>query len=297
MIKNVALIGCGAIGSYFVESLNNRITIIANGKRKERLKKDGLWINDKHYTLNVQTEKSAGKQDLILIGTKADGLKEAISYLPYLLKEDTIVLSLLNGVTSEEKIIQFIPKKHVLHSFMKIGSYRKDNRIYFDINKISDLYYGSLYGNRQQLHSLSQFLKTTQIHFHEVDNILEQMWLKYACNIANNLPQAVLQVNSTLYTKSEHGYKLASLLWFEVYKVAQLKGIQIPEQVQIFPDSEWGYKYSTLQDIEQKRETEVDLFLKELINMACELHIQIPFSEMTYHYIKALEEKNKGYFE
>ena len=94
MIKNVALIGCGAIGSYFVESLNNRITIIANGKRKERLKKDGLWINDKHYTLNVQTEKSAGKQDLILIGTKADGLKEAISYLPYLLKEDTIVLSL-----------------------------------------------------------------------------------------------------------------------------------------------------------------------------------------------------------
>lgn len=46
----------------------------------------------------------------------------------------------------------------------------------------------------------------------------------------------------------------------------------------------WGFENNT----------EIDMFAGELIKMANELGIEVPFAEYTYHAIKALEEKNDG---
>lgn len=57
-IQNVSLVGAGAIGAYFIwglfEKLGEHLTVIASGERKERLKKEGIVINDKRYDLNVK---------------------------------------------------------------------------------------------------------------------------------------------------------------------------------------------------------------------------------------------------
>ena len=49
-IKTVAIIGAGAIGSYFIagltEKLGDDLWIVAEGERKERLEKNGIVIND-----------------------------------------------------------------------------------------------------------------------------------------------------------------------------------------------------------------------------------------------------------
>ena len=48
-IKTVALIGAGAVGCYFVAGLKEKsgenLWVIAEGERKERLEREGLWIN------------------------------------------------------------------------------------------------------------------------------------------------------------------------------------------------------------------------------------------------------------
>ena len=48
-IKSAALIGVGAVGSYFAyglpAKLGDRFCVIASGKRKERLEKEGIYIN------------------------------------------------------------------------------------------------------------------------------------------------------------------------------------------------------------------------------------------------------------
>ena len=47
-IETVAILGAGAVGSYFIYGLNEKfgenLWIIANGERKERLEKEGLMI-------------------------------------------------------------------------------------------------------------------------------------------------------------------------------------------------------------------------------------------------------------
>ncbi|MGM9947214.1 ketopantoate reductase family protein [Floccifex sp.] len=292
----VAIIGAGAIGSYFIYGFRNQCTVIAQGKRKENLEKNGIYINDIHYKLNVKTPKDAGYQDMVLICTKYTALNSVLEFLPQLIHENTIVLCLCNGVTSEEKIAQVIDSKHILHSFIKLASYRNGNHITFNDQLISDVYFGSISNNIELENRCINLFSNSLIHYHCIKDIINQMWIKYASNIANNLPQAIVQANSLMYTKSKHGYFLASVLWKEVYKIACLKEIVIPENVCIFPGSDSGNIYSTLQDIQAKKHTEVDMFLGELLKMAKEFNVCLPYSEMCYHVIKCIEEKNDNIF-
>ena len=55
-------------------------------------------------------------------------------------------------------------------------------------------------------------------------------------------------------------------------------------------------RFSTLQDLDAKRHTEIDMFSGAMIRMGQELEIPTPYNEYTYHAIKALEEKNDGLF-
>ena len=56
-------------------------------------------------------------------------------------------------------------------------------------------------------------------------------------------------------------------------------------------------RYSTLQDLDAGRHTEIDMFSGALVRMGRELGIPTPYNEYTYHIIKALEEKNDGKFD
>ena len=55
-------------------------------------------------------------------------------------------------------------------------------------------------------------------------------------------------------------------------------------------------RFSTLQDLEAGRHTEIDMFSGALMRMGRELGISTPYNDYTYHMIKALEEKNDGRF-
>ena len=56
-------------------------------------------------------------------------------------------------------------------------------------------------------------------------------------------------------------------------------------------------RFSTLQDLDAGRHTEIDMFSGALAKMGKELGVPMPYNEYTYHIIKALEEKNDGKFD
>ena len=296
MLK-IALIGAGAVGGYFIWGFHNKpnieLTVIADGKRKIKLRENGIKINDRIYYPNILSSNEAGAQDVVLIATKYSGLEDVIRIIPLLVGDDTIILSLLNGVDSEEKIANAIGWKHIEYSFMKIASKRDENGICFNPENTRGLFVGT----EKLSDEVQDVFKKSRINCTFDENIIQNMWIKYASNIANNLPQAVLGINASLYTDSEHGRFLAENLWAEVYRVALAKGIDVGEKTVIFTEVPKTSKYSTLQDIEAGRHTEIDMFAGYLIEMAREYNINVPYAEYTYHAIKALEEKNDGRFD
>ena len=108
-INKVTIIGLGAIGAFMASELSKvldktQLRILAEGDRKAKLEKEGIIINDRHYTFSLVTPQEEDPADLILIATKYSGLEQAIQDIRGQVGKDTVIMSLLNGVNSEEKL-------------------------------------------------------------------------------------------------------------------------------------------------------------------------------------------------
>lgn len=302
-INKVALLGAGAVGAYFIwglsEKMGDDFCVVAKGERKERLEKNGIIINGKPYSLNVKEPQELKGVDLLLISSKQDALEGMLDDIKCMVGENTTVISLLNGVTSEEIIGNAIGMEHMLYSVMRIASARIGNEITFNPDITAGVFVGEkgIKEPTERLLAVEEVFKGTEVRYTLMEDIEADMWMKYAGNISQNLPQAILGVGFGAYTDSSHVLHIASALWKEVAKVANAKGVALTEEFQLFVGAKPFARFSTLQDIDAKRHTEIEMFAGEMIRMGKELGIEVPYCEYTYHLIKSLEEKNDGKFE
>ena len=302
-INQVALLGAGAVGAYFIwglsEKMGDNFCVIAKGERKKRLEKDGIIINGKHYSLNVKEPQELTGVDLILVAGKQEALHEMLSDIQCMMRKETIVMSLLNGVTSEEIIGAVIGKEHILYSVMRIASVRIGNEISFNPRITAGVFVGEkgISEKTERVRAVEELFKDSGMRLNFVEDIVRDMWMKYAGNISQNLPQAILGVGYGAYSDSEHVNFIASELWKEVVQVAKAKGIFIEEDFKLFVGVPSRARFSTLQDLDAKRHTEIDIFAGEMVRMGKALGIAVPYCEYTYHLIKSLEERNDGQFD
>lgn len=302
-IKKAVLLGAGAVGAYFIEGLTAKLgedfCVAAKGERKERLEKEGLIINGKQVSLNVKEPQELRDVDFILVSSKQEALYEALDDIKSMVGENTIVISLLNGVTSEEIIGNAIGMEHMLYSVMRIASVREGNKITYNPEITAGVFVGEkgIKEPTERILAVRELFENTGIRYTFMEDIIADMWMKYAGNISQNLPQAILGIGFGAYTDSEYVNHIAASLWKEVAQIANAKGVSITDEFQLFVGAKPSARFSTLQDIDAKRHTEIEMFAGEMIRMGKELGIAVPYCEYTYHLIKALEEKNDGKFE
>lgn len=301
-IQKVALLGAGAVGAYFIwglsEKLGDNFIVVATGERKERLKKDGIIINDKHYHLNVKEPSEVTDIDLLLVSTKYGALTDTLNDIRQLVSEHTTVASLLNGIDSEQIIGEAIGMEHMIYSLMRISAERKGSSVFFDPSVTAGFFYGEADTTEktERILAMEALLENTDIRCNFVPDILGDQWMKFATNVAFNLPQAVFSVGAGAYTDSEHIDFISRKLWDEVMAIATATGISLPSFPGIWKNTRNNARFSTLQDLDSKRQTEIDMFAGVMVQMGAELNIPVPYCEYTLHAIKALEEKNSGKF-
>ena len=150
------------------------------------------------------------------------------------------------------------------------------------------------------MQAVEELFANTGLHYRTTEHIREEMWSKFRLNVCNNLPQAILGAGVGCYQDSVHMKAISEGLRKELEAVARAKGVDMSK---IEASSSRGSavpasaRYSTLQDLDAGRHTEIDMFSGALIRMGKELGIPVPYNEYTYHMIKALEEKNDGKFD
>ena len=302
-IQNVALVGAGAVGGYFIWGLDGKkdinFSVIAKDERKKRLEEQGLVINGEKYTPQVLTPEEVGVVDLIMIASKQDALTEIAEDIKPMVGAGTMVMSLLNGVSSEEIIGNAIGMEHMLYSIMRIASMRDGNAITFYPEITKGLFVGEKGCGEptERVLAVVELFKGSGVRCNFVEDIINEMWVKYAGNVSQNLPQAILGVGYGAYSDSKHVEFVANSLWKEVAKVATAKGVIIPGELVLFGGSMPQARFSTLQDLDAGRRTEIEIFAGDMVRMGKEYGIDVPYCECVYHMVKALEEKNEGMFE
>ena len=304
-IKSVAVLGAGAVGSYVIWGLSQksdvRLGIVAEGARAEHLKRDGCAINGKVYRPEVWTPQEAHDVDLLVVSLKYGALPGAMESIREIVGEHTTVMSLMNGVDSEELIAAEVGKACLIYSLIKIASHKEDDGYHFDPETTVGIIFGEISApfQSERVKAIEELFADTGIRCRVTENIREEMWSKFRLNVCNNLPQAILGAGVGCYRDSVHMKAISDGLRRELEAIATAKGIDISKVDKM---SGRGCavppiaRYSTLQDLDAGRHTEIDMFSGALIKMGRELKIPTPYNEYTYHMIKALEEKNDGKF-
>ena len=305
-INSVAILGAGAVGSYVIWGLSKkkqiRLGVIAEGERAERLKQNGCTINDEVYYPKVWTPQEAHGADLLVVALKYGALPGALDSIKAVAGENTIVMSLMNGVDSEDIIGEKIGTAHVLPALIKVASHRRESGVYFDPKTTIGIIFGETEApyESERVCAVTQLFSDTGIHFRHTEHIREELWSKFRLNVCNNLPQAILGAGVGCYRDSVHMKAISDGLRKELETIAEAKGIDLKK---VDAASAHGStvmssaRYSTLQDLDAGRHTEIDMFSGALMRMGKELGIPTPYNEYTYHMIKAIEEKNDGRFD
>lgn len=130
-IKSVAVLGAGAVGSYVIWGLSEkkdiRLGVIASGERAKRLKNKGCKINDTVYHPEVWTPEEAHGVDFLIVSLKYGALPGALDNITAVTGENTVIMSLMNGVDSEEIIAQKVGAEHLLHAVIKVASHKEND--------------------------------------------------------------------------------------------------------------------------------------------------------------------------
>lgn len=300
--QTIAVLGAGAIGSYFIdglrEKLGDHLWVIAEGERAERLKEQGIVVNGETLRLNVRTPEQAHRADLLIVTVKYGGLSGSLPMIEKIVDDHTIVMSPMNGVDSETVIGEVIGMEHVVYSLMRIASRRVGNEIRYDPEVTQGVYFGETDGTRsQRILDLMELFDDTPVRYSISSDIRQDIWYKYALNISKNIPQAIVGCGYGGYRDSSHLSYISDKMREEVAQVAWAKGIDIRDT-----DNPGAHnspipaeaRFSTLQDLDAKRETEIEMFSGTLVRMGRELGIETPFNDFAYHVIRCLEEKNAG---
>ena len=306
IIKSVAVLGAGAVGSYVIWGLSEkkdiRLGVIASGERAKRLKNKGCKINDTVYHPEVWTPEEAHGVDFLIISLKYGALPGALDNITAVTGENTVIMSLMNGVDSEEIIAEKVGAEHLLHAVIKVASHKENDGYVFNPEATLGIIFGEVSApyDSERVQAVLDLFSGTGLHYRATDCILEELWSKFRLNVCNNLPQAILGAGVGCYRDSVHMKAISDGLRAELMAIAEAKGINISKadvssgRGSAVPPTA---RYSTLQDLDAGRHTEIDMFSGALIRMGKELGIPTPYNEFTYHMIKALEEKNDGRFD
>lgn len=102
-IKTSALIGLGALGILFGRKMPG-VQVIADEDRIARYSAEPVVCNGEECKFSYVTPAEGRPVDLLLVAVKATVLEQAIQDIAKFVGPDTVILSVLNGITSEEHI-------------------------------------------------------------------------------------------------------------------------------------------------------------------------------------------------
>ena len=179
--------------------------VIAEGSRAERLRQ-GCAINGEILRPVVWTPQEAQGADLLIVALKYGALPGALDTIRTAVTESTTVMSLMNGVDSEEHIAAEVGAEHLLYSLIKIASCHDGNCYRFDPEATIGIIYGELQEpcQSERVQAVAELFAAAGLHARVTEHIREEMWSKFRLNVCNNLPQAILGAGVGCYQDSVH---------------------------------------------------------------------------------------------
>lgn len=299
-IHHVTILGAGAMGaayaSLFFEMDPACVNFMAKGERAERLRTQGMIVNEKLYAIPVVTpDDTSPPSDLVMVAVKHHHLREALPDLKHRIGEKTTILSVMNGLDSEDMIgAMYGPEKVLYAVSVGIDALREGNTIVY--TKQGKLFFGEAenFELSEQVRRVQNVFDRAGIFYETPQDMLRILWWKFMINVGVNQSSAVLRAPFGVFQQSEDARALMEAAMREVMKLTKAANINLVEEdisnwyEFLFTLSPNG-KTSMLQDLDAGRKTEVEIFAGKVVELGQTYGIPTPVNQTLLRIIKVLE--------
>lgn len=295
----VTLIGLGAIGASYAALLNAHpgieLNILLDEARLKRYRSNTFKVNGEVQDFSYCGIKDeASPADLVIIAVKYNDLADAIQGVKNHVGDNTSIMSLLNGIDSEEIIgASFGMDKLVYSMCLGIDAQREGMTVNY--GSAGKIVFGEKSGElTDQVKKISDIFTKAQVPFECPKDMYKKLWWKFMINVCSNQPTAILGANYH-FLNTEDAHHMMRLIMTEVQQIALKKGVDLTEEdfqawLSILDTMVPESKTSMHQDIDAGRMTEVDMLAGVVRKLGKEYGIPTPYNDLMYHMLKIKEQ-------
>ncbi len=302
-INTVSIIGLGALGTLFGHHLSGHmppdsLRIVADAGRIAKYQKEEVFCNGEpcrfHY---VKPEEACTPADLLIFCVKYQGLAGAIEEAGNQVGPNTVILSLLNGISSEEIIGRTFGMDKLLYSVaqgmdaVKVGNqlaYRNMGLICFGGRQPGEL--------SESAKAVARFFGRTHLPYELSTDMPHKLWGKLMFNVGVNQTVAVFETDYGGIQKEGPARETMISAMKEVMRLSEQENVNLSQS-----DLDYWFtvldklnplgKPSMRQDLEAKRKSEVDLFAGTVLALGRKHGLSFPTNQMLYDRIKEIESR------
>ena len=299
-IKTVGVIGLGALGTLYThlltESLGKeQVLLLADEGRIRRYQAEPPFYNgvpcDFNYTDAAAVDRPL---DLLIFAVKFGGLEQAIETCRHLVNEETTLVSVLNGITSEQILGEaFSPRQVVWCTAQKMGAKKEGRSV--TVSPIGELALGIPKGcDDAHFRRLIAFFDSIQFPYSLPADIRTHMWGKLLCNTGCNQANIVFQCSYRELQAPGQARDTMIGAMREVVLVANAEGVPLSEQdveqwVAVIDGLPPEGESSMRQDGKAHRKSEVELFAGTIRKLAQKHGLSVPVNDWLYEKIAEME--------
>ena len=298
-INRVAIVGMGALGLLFGERIvsaigNENLCFVADEERVIRYRDVTFTINGEAKEFQVIPSHEACVVDLVIVAVKYNALTNALDTMKNCVGKTTTIISVMNGISSEEIIGARFGTEKVLYT---IAQAMDAVKLGYDLNytKYGELRIGiKETAQKERLDNVVRFLGRVNIPYMVEEDIIHRLWGKFMVNVGIN--QTCMAYEATYGEALSPGAAFDTMqgAMREVIALSQREQINLTESdlenyIEILKALSPDGAPSMRQDGIMKRPSEVEMFAGTVRSMAAKYGIPVPVNDMLYKRIKEME--------
>ena len=300
MIQTTAIIGMGALGLMYADTIakargRESVSFVMNKERLQKYKDVVFTCNGEEKTFQMRDCEEMEPVDLLIVAVKYNGLPDAMKDMRKCVGENTIIMSVMNGITSEKMIAEEFGMEKLIDTVaqgmdaMKFGSKLR-------FTQMGELHIGVEAGQKQEnVDAVAEFFDDSRMPYVVEEDILFRMWAKFMLNVGIN--QTCMAYETTysgaLTEGTEANHTLIAAMR-EVITLSNAENIGLTEKdlwlyIDILKTLDPEGVPSMRQDGIARRYSEVEMFAGTVIKMAEKHGIDTPANRLLYQKVKAIE--------
>jgi len=301
----IGVMGTGGVGGYFGGLLAKAgfdIHFLARGRHLQALQEEGLQVMSEGERFRAFIHATSepyeiGKVDLILFCVKSFDTEDGARFVQPMVDEDTMVLSLQNGIDNTDKLMAHLGRDRVMGGTAFVEASIASPGVVAHTGKPGHVIFGEF--SRQRTPRARQVLEAFRkagISAELSDNIQQVLWSKFLfiCGVhgVSTLSRAPLGL---VLDCPETREMLAGVMK-EVEQLARRRGIDLPETVlddavKLAGSYHKKFKCSMLRDLEWRRHMEIEALNGMVAKLGEESRVSTPLNLAIYACLKLENQK------